>query len=140
MNYKKVSSGFVLRLISGEKPEEKLLEFCEKEGINSAFFYGIGALEKAEIGHFSLTEKKYHNKIFEEDLEVLSFTGNISLKEKKPFVHAHVMLGKNDFSVIGGHFVSGITGATMELFVQVLNEKIERKKDELTGLFLLDVK
>ncbi len=139
MEYKKISSGFILKLIKGENIAEKITEFCEKEKVFFGLVKGIGALEKAEIAHFSLTEKKYINKVFEEDLEVLSFIGNIALKEEKPFMHVHITLGKNDFSVFGGHFVSGIVGATMEIFIQKFEEKTERKKDKETELFLLDL-
>jgi len=138
MQCKKVSSGFVLRFLQGENVSEKLSEFCEREKVFSASLYGIGALEKAELGFFSQEKKDYETKVFEEDLEVLSFSGNISLKEEKPFVHAHVVLGRKDFSLIGGHFVSGTVGATLELFVEPLKEKIERKKQD-SGLFLLDL-
>ncbi len=138
MQYKKVSSGFVLRFLSRESLSEKLLAFCEKEKVFSGALYGIGALEKAELGFFSYEKKAYETKVFEEDLEVLSFAGNISVKEEKPFVHAHVVLGRKDFSLIGGHFVSGIVGVTLELLVEPLKKKIERKKQE-NGLFLLDL-
>jgi len=138
MKYKKLSNGFFLRLISGENVLEKLSEFCEKEKINSGSLSGIGALSKAEIGHFSVEKKEYETKTFEEELEVLAFEGNISLKEGKPFVHAHVTLGKKDFSLVGGHFVSGIVGATLELFLHNSEFVVARKKEE-SGLFLLDL-
>ncbi|MFH1663743.1 MAG: PPC domain-containing DNA-binding protein [archaeon] len=139
MRHKKTSSGFVLRFFSGESVLEEFIAFLEEKKVFSGFFYGIGALNKAELAHFSLEEKKYLSKTFEEDLEVLSFSGNISLKQGKPFVHSHIVLGKKDFSVIGGHFVSGTVGATLEVFLQVFPEKIERKKDSKTELFLLEV-
>ena len=138
MQFKKISSGFLLRLIKGESVLEKLTEFCEKEKVFGACITGIGALKKAEIGHYSMEKKKYETKLFEEELEVLSFAGNISLKEEKPFVHVHVVLGRKDFSVLGGHFVSGIVGATMEVFVKQVQPVIERKQAE-NGLFLLDL-
>jgi predicted DNA-binding protein with PD1-like motif len=138
MNYKTLSSGFLLRFNSGENVLENFSEFLEKEKVSSGIFYAIGALEKAEIGYFLSEEKKYSSKVFEENLEVLSFTGNITLKEGKPFVHAHAVLGRKDFSVIGGHFVSGIVGATLELFVKQIQPAIERKEAE-NGLFLLDL-
>lgn len=138
MKYKKVSNGFLLRLISGENVLEKLIDFCEKEKINSGLVQGIGALEKAELGFFSPEKKNYETKTFHEDLEVLSLLGNISLKEGKPFVHVHIALGKKDFTVIGGHLISGIAGATLELFLHNFGTVVERKKEE-SGLFLLDL-
>jgi len=139
MQFKKLSDGFVLRFFSGESLLDKLAEFLEKEKIFSGFFYGIGALEKAELAHFSFTEKKYLNKVFSEDLEVLNFTGNISLKESKSFIHSHIVLGKKDFTVIGGHLISAVVGATLEVFIQPFSHAIERKKEEKTGLFLLNL-
>ena len=138
MKSKKVSFGFVLRFLTGESIPEALAEFLAEKKINSAVIHGIGALSKAEIGHFSFEKKKYDSMVFEEDLEVLSFEGNVSLKQGKPFSHIHVSLGRKDFSVIGGHLVSGIVGATLELFVKPFSDKLERKKQD-SGLFLLDL-
>jgi len=138
MKYKKIDSGYALRFFTGENVLHKINSFLEKEKIFSGTIQGIGALEKAELSFFSAEKKVYDTKSFEEDLEVLSFLGNISLKEGKPFVHVHVSLGRKDFSVIGGHFVSGITGATLELFMHNLGCVLERKKEE-NGLFLLDL-
>ena len=138
MKYKKISNGFLVKLISGEKVIKELNEFLEKEKISSGLIQGIGALQQAELGYFSFEKKTYETKVFEEDLEVVSFLGNISLKERKPFVYAHVSLGRKDFSVIGGHFISGTVGATLELFIHNFDSVIERKKEE-NGLFLLDL-
>jgi predicted DNA-binding protein with PD1-like motif len=139
MNSKKLSSGFILRFFSGENLLQEFTAFLEKQKISSGSFTGLGALQKAEISHYSMKEKKYSANSFEEDLEVISFSGNISLKTGKPFIHSHIVLGKKDFSVLGGHFVFGIVGATMEVFLQPFPEKIERKKDKETELFLLDL-
>ncbi len=138
MKYKKISNGFFLRFISGENVLKELTDFLEKEKIFSGTIKGIGALQEAELGFFSSEKNGYETKSFEGDLEVISFLGNISLKEGKPFFHVHVSLGKKDFSVIGGHFVSGTVGATLEVFIKPFEQKIERTKQP-SGLFLLDL-
>jgi len=138
MKYKKIDSDYLLRFMQGKNVTKELQFFFEKEKIVSGTIQGIGALEKAELGYFSQGKKAYDTKSFEEDLEVLSFLGNISLKENKSFAHIHVSLGRKDFSVIGGHFVSGIVGATLEILIHNFGCVLERKKEE-SGLFLLDL-
>jgi predicted DNA-binding protein with PD1-like motif len=68
--------------------------------------------------------------------EIASMTGNVSMADDKPVAHIHIVLGKSDFSIFGGHLVSGIVGPTCEIILLPLETQIKREKDEKTGLML----
>lgn len=72
--------------------------------------------------------------------EVLGLTGNIMLKEGKPFVHLHGMFSNTDNSAFGGHVVEMEVGVTLEVALTVLPTSFRRCWDEETGLHLIDCK
>ena len=69
-------------------------------------------------------------------MEITSIIGNITEKEKKPYLHIHITLADKDMKVIGGHLKECRISATAEIFVRIFKGRIDRKKDEKTGLEL----
>ena len=60
MKYKKVDdSSYVISIQPDEEIIEQLISLAEKENIDNASFYGIGALKLLELGYFSLKTKEY---------------------------------------------------------------------------------
>jgi len=47
MRYSALGTNYVIRLDAGEKVVESLLYLCEREGIGSGFFNGLGAAGEA---------------------------------------------------------------------------------------------
>ncbi|UCC91371.1 MAG: DNA-binding protein [Candidatus Aenigmatarchaeota archaeon] len=140
MRYRKIGDSYVIRLEKGEKVIGKLEEFCEKNGIKSGHFSGIGGLSEAEIAHFSIEEKDYHSKVFRGSvLELISLQGNVTVSEGKLKVHAHVVIGDKEFRTSGGHLMEGTVLPTCEIVFFPFEETIKRTKDGETGLALLDL-
>jgi hypothetical protein len=139
MKYSKRDHTFVIRLERGEEILESLERFCEENRIKSGFFRGIGALKEAELGLYSLKEKKYWSRRFEQPLEITNLTGNISMFKGKPFIHCHATLADKEMRAFGGHLKQGIVSPTCEIFLTEVKPEILRKKDEETGLNLLDI-
>ena len=66
-------------------------------------------------------------------------TGNISLMDGKPFVHAHIVLGDPEGRLVGGHLFSETVIYAGEISLQELAGKpLERAHDQTTGLSLWD--
>ena len=61
----------------------------------------------------------------------MQLSGNISMKEGEPFVHAHVVLGGPDFQCRSGHLFAANVAVTVELHLLPLGFEIERRKIEL---------
>src|ERR671935_35442 len=54
--------------------------------------------------------KEYKRIPLQEQVEVLTLAGDITVKESEPQVHAHVVVGKADGSAWGGHLLQGTSG------------------------------
>jgi len=116
-----------------------LSDFVKKNEIKGGQLSGIGVLTQVELGFYHLDKKLYERKHFgSKEFELLSFNGNISLREDEPFVHVHVSLGQENFQVIGGHLFSAKVGVTAEIFLHPLGVMPIRKQNEEIGLALID--
>jgi len=133
------SRDFVLRLEAGDDILECLQGFAERKRLRAAAFEGIGSLNKAKLGHYDFKTKEYTYEVFDDDLEILSLEGNISTLDQEPLPHAHVTLGRRDFSVIGGHLDQGSLANMVEIVVQKLPGRLVKAKDEKIGLNLLQL-
>ena len=77
-------------------------------------------------------KKEYIPKRFAEGInyEIITLNGNISRLEGKPFVHVHITLGDQNYKVFGGHLGSANISITAEIYINVVDEAIDRKLDE----------
>lgn len=133
----RTEKGYLIRLLKDEKIQETLTKFCQEHKIYAATFSGIGAVQEAEVGFYHLDQKQYHFQKIAQPMEIVSLLGNVSLVENNPFLHIHITLGKEDLTCMGGHLKEATVGATCEIFLSPLQEKIERVYDEEIGLKLL---
>ncbi len=139
MRYRKTQSAYVIRLEKGERIMERLLELCAKERVGAGYFSGLGAVSEAELGYFNLEKKEYSWQKFSGQFEITSLQGNISEMSGKSYIHAHIVIGDSEFSSWSGHLKEAVVGPTCEIFLTKLDTAISRKKDEETGLNLLDI-
>ncbi len=116
---------------------EKLNEIIIKENIKLGFITGIGALQNLNFSYYIQDEKKYVSKAINKNVEVLNLTGNISIKDNKPFAHCHITVADEKGNSFGGHLAekSKVFAFEYTIFVFEGEEKI-RKFDKVTGLSL----
>ena len=140
MNYHKIDEdAYAVRLSQGEDIIASLERFAAEKNIGGAI-WGIGSILWAELGYFDIHGKKYIRKRFDEEMEIVSLMGNITYRDSEPIVHLHTVLGKADYSTIGGHLFAGEVSATCEIVISVWNAgEIERKLDDTFNLALWDV-
>ena len=104
----KVKNVYVFRVPEGRDLVRWIEDFGRENEIRRASVFVIGALKSATIGYFDESQGKYLKTSIDEQCELLSGMGNISWKEgKEVFLHLHVVLGRRDFSTIGGHLMDG---------------------------------
>lgn len=140
MIYTEKGAGFVIRLEQGDDILKSLKQFADAKKVQAAFFEGIGSLYRAKLGHYDFQETKtYKYETFDEDLEILTLSGNISTMNEKALPHAHATLGRRDFSVIGGHLEEGSLANMVEVNLSQLPGKLEKAKDTNVGLNLLQL-
>jgi predicted DNA-binding protein with PD1-like motif len=139
MFFRKIPSGYLVRLEKGEEVIESLSSLAEMEKIPGGFLYGLGAVKDVTLGYFDVANKKYVKKDFNDEYEVTSLVGDVYYLEGKPGVHAHVNLSGADFNLIGGHLFKGIITGTGEFFIHTTDHTLERKSHPQSGLSLLDL-
>jgi len=130
------------RSFAGRLPFQKDLissieGFCNETGIEMAVFSVIGAVSSVTLGYFDQKQKVYISFKKEAHFEIASCSGNISKKDNKPFVHAHIVLTDEKGNAIGGHLFSETIIFAGEFFIQELSgNPFARKYDPQTGLML----
>lgn len=93
-----------------------LKEFSETNKLSGSSFSAIGAFSKLTVGYFDWQKKEYKKIEINEQVEVLSLLGDVSIKDDlKHQVHAHVVVGKSDGTAHGGHLMEAYVRPTLEL-------------------------
>ena len=123
-----------------EKQDEvrkALLEFASTNRFADAHLSAIGAFSEVTLGFFDRQQKASRKIPINEQVEVLTFTGNIVQKDGRPSLHAHVVVGKADGTAHGGHFLGGRVWPTLEMILSEMPVHLRRSHDEETGLALI---
>jgi len=129
---------FMLRAPQGVDLLEYLTELAEKEGIRAGLISVIGSLKDPVIGYFNVDEGRYKEIRLEGFYELAHGSGNISLKEDKPFVHLHVVLGDKEGKAHAGHLLRGEVYVAEIIIIEITGEKLPIRK-LLDNLWLWDV-
>jgi len=116
----------------------ELTALCEKEKIHIGVFEAIGAVQKACFGFYNQFSRKYTFKEIHNDLEILKCSGNISLNEGKPMIHAHIIFTDENGHAFGGHLANGTVVFSCEYVIQAFDNScvLQREFDPKTGLRL----
>ncbi len=140
MEYKQFGNTYVLRLDKNADIPSVLKTFCKERKITLGSISGLGSLKSATLGFFDPKTKDYEEKTFDEPLEMASLVGNIAMKDGEPLLHLHTTIAGNDYEAYAGHMVKGIISLTAEIYITVINGRIEKTFDPATGLNRLDFK
>src|SRR4029077_20146688 len=85
---------FILVFETGDELAKGLLDFAEQEKLAGARFKAVGAVSSLRLGWFSWESKKYEPSVtLDEQVELLSLIGDVALKDGRPAVHAHAVIG-----------------------------------------------
>jgi predicted DNA-binding protein with PD1-like motif len=139
VRFQRFGERYIVRLMSDEPLMETLVRFLEREKIEFANLSAAGAVRWARFAYWNASTKKYAAREFEQQMEVVSFQGNASLKDDKPFLHLHGVFGLSDFTVIGGHIQEATVHPTLEVWLRTEDVTVRRARDPSSGLDLLDL-
>lgn len=129
---------YILRLDPDEELVKEVQNFCEQNSINAGWVNALGSAKDVDLAFFDTKLKDYDIKNFKEFLEIVSVTGNVVLKEGKPFLHVHGVFGRQDMNLIGGHIHRCIISATAEVAIFAGEGEIHREFNDASGLYLLE--
>ena len=138
MQVQKGEKGWSVRLDIDQPLFASLEKIAVEHHWKSGFIWGLGALKNCELGFYHLHQKTYDRKMFKDEAELLSLTGNLAMLDDKPFFHLHAVLGGSDFKCFGGHLFSADIAVTCELFFSEQNIPASRVDNPVIGLKHLD--
>jgi uncharacterized protein len=129
---------FVVVCETGDEAMQALTSFAVEHRLGGSQFTAIGAFSTAVVAYFDWPSKQYRNVSIDEQVEVLSLVGDVTVEQGKPKVHAHVVLGKADATAHGGHLIEGMVRPTLEVVITEAPRHLQRRRDPDSGLALID--
>jgi uncharacterized protein len=143
MRYKAIDQNprtYVLIFDTGDELAEGLKEFAQSQKLAGSSFKAIGALQSVKLGWFNWETKKYETAVhLEEQVELLSLIGDIALKDGKPQVHAHVVVGRRDGTAHGGHLLAAKVRPTCEVVLTESPVHLRKEMDTESGIALIRI-
>lgn len=128
---------FVGRLETGSDLVEEIERYCAEQGILAAQVTVIGAVRRARYAYYEQDDHRYLELETDTYHEIVGFTGNVSLKDDRPFLHAHATFADATGACVGGHLLRGIEVFAAEVMIrEVGGVSLVRIPDEETGLAL----
>ena len=134
MQYRQFGDTFLVRLDRGEEITAQLKALVTEEKIKLAQVSAIGAVDEVTVGVYKVSEQKYYANHFQGDFEIVSLSGTIDTMDDECYTHLHISVGDSQGRVFGGHLTEARVSATCEMVVRLLDGRINRQRDEATGL------
>ncbi|HEX3721674.1 MAG TPA: PPC domain-containing DNA-binding protein [Nitrolancea sp.] len=131
------SAAYVVIFDTGDEFLAGLTAFAREQHLDASHFTAIGGFSRATLGYFDVETKEYRPIPLQEQVEVLSLSGDITLDRGEPKVHAHVVAGKSDGSTCGGHVLEAFVRPTLEVMLEESPAHLRRAMDDRSGLPLI---
>ncbi len=138
MEYKRFDDTIICRMDRGEEILSSLEKLSQEEKITLASINAIGAVDDFVVGVYDVNTKIYHKKEFLGAFEIVSLMGNINTMDGKYYSHLHISCADEENHVYGGHLNKAVVSATVEMFIHVVDGRLDRSHDDVTGLNLFD--
>jgi len=134
-NEVKLQQTFIGKLEHGGDLLEELTAVCKEKKVSLGRVEAIGAVQKARVGFYDQTKREYGFSEIDEQLEITSLIGNVSMRDGEPMIHAHITLADSEDKCFGGHLASGTIIFACEFVLNTYNgPEYSRGYDEQTGL------
>jgi uncharacterized protein len=129
---------FVLILDKGDEAVSSIEGFARENRIGAAQLTGVGAFSRTVLGFFDWETKDYQKIPVEEQVEVVSFVGDVAVgPDGKPALHPHVVISRRDCSAMGGHLLEAYVRPTLEVVLTESPRHLHKRKDPESGLALI---
>ena len=129
--------GFVGRLETGSDLVGEIERFCAEQSVVAAQVTVIGAVRQVRYAYYEQSDRRYRELGSQTHHEIVGFTGNVSLKDDRPFLHAHATFADVAGETVGGHLLRGCEVFAAEVMIREMSgASLVRMPDEETGLAL----
>lgn len=130
---------FVLAFDKAEDPVPLLVRFADTQGLSGSHITAIGGFERAVVGYFDRLEGDYVRIPVEQQVEILSLSGEVAHRHDKPILHLQAVLGLRDGSTRGGHLLAASVWPALEVVLTEQPRHLRRHFDPELQLPLVDI-
>ena len=134
MEYKRFGNTVAMRLDKGDEVVQSIMTLAKQENIRLASVTGIGATDDLTIGVFDTAKGTYRNYTFTGTHEITGLTGSINTMNGEAYSHLHITCAGDGGVVIGGQLFHCRICLTAEIFVQIVDGTVDRKRNETLGI------
>jgi hypothetical protein len=128
---------WVGRLETGDDLVEEIERLCADQDVRAAWVSVIGAVKRASFAYYEQQERRYLELGSTEHHEITGFVGNISIRDERPFLHAHATFCDRNGAAVGGHLLRGCEVFAAEVTIrEMTGVELVRTPDEVSGLAL----
>ena len=128
---------FIGRLPTGSDLVEEIEAFCLEHSIVAGWVSVVGAVRRSAYAYYEQSEQRYAELSSDQHHEISGFVGNVSLRDDRPFLHAHATFAEHSGDAVGGHLVRGNEVFVAEVQITELTDvSLIRTFNEETGLAL----
>ena len=123
----------------GDDAVAAITDASTRHGLQAAQITGVGGFSRATLGYFDRDRSDYTPIPVDEQVEVLSFLGDLATAQGKRVPHVHVVLGRSDGTTVGGHLQHAEVWPTLEVVLSEVGPELAKRPDPQTGLALIDL-
>ena len=128
---------WVGRLDTGDDLVEEIERVCREKDVRAAWVSAVGAVRRASFAYYEQDERRYLELESTEHHEITGFIGNISIRDDRPFLHAHATFAARSGAAVGGHLLRGCEVFAAEVTIrEMIGVELIRTPDEVSGLAL----
>lgn len=129
---------YALVLETGDEAVNCIEGFARNNAISAAQLTAIGAFSDVVLGFFDWDTKEYRKIPLQEQVEVVSFLGDVALgPDGKPSLHPHVVVSRANGMAMGGHLLEAHVRPTLEVVLTESPKHLHKRKDPESGLALI---
>jgi len=129
---------YALVLETGDEVVNCIEGFARNNAISAAQIMAIGAFSDVVLGFFDWETKEYRKIPLQEQVEVVSFLGDVALgPDGKPSLHPHVVVSRANGMAMGGHLLEAHVRPTLEVVLTESPKHLHKRKDPESGLALI---
>lgn len=130
---------FVLAFDKGEDPVPLLSRFADTQRLCGSHVTATGSFDRAVLGYLDRLEGDYVRIPVEQQVEVLSLTGEVAHRHEKPILYLQAVLGLRDGTTRGGHLLAASVWPALEVVVAEHPRYLRRRFDPELQLPLVEL-
>lgn len=115
--FARTGRSFELVFGKGDDVHSGLNDFAIKQHLTVAHFTAVGALDHAVLGWSDPKVHAFKTTVLDQEVEVVAFSGSITMTNGKPNVHVHAVVALPDGTTRGGDLIEGRVSLTLQLFL-----------------------